>query len=83
MSTIQSSILADSESGTTADGSKLVVGAPINDIEAPAAIFDLAIIKKNCEAMLDAKNALGVHFRAHVKTHKVSTIWKPIEAPYI
>ncbi|KAI9888691.1 MAG: hypothetical protein M1814_006501 [Vezdaea aestivalis] len=47
------------------------VGRQISEIEGPALILDLAILQRNCEAMLSAVTKLGVVFRAHVKTHKV------------
>lgn len=47
------------------------VGQRLEDIQAPAAIIDLAIVKKNCQLMLEAADSLKVQFRAHVKTHKV------------
>jgi D-serine deaminase-like pyridoxal phosphate-dependent protein len=48
------------------------VGRMLQDIDGPAAILDVAAARKNCELMLNAADALGVLFRAHVKTHKVS-----------
>ncbi|KAF2272418.1 uncharacterized protein EI97DRAFT_436913 [Westerdykella ornata] len=36
----------------------------------PAAIIDRAIVRRNCDAMLNVCHALGVAFRAHVKSHK-------------
>ena len=47
------------------------VGQQIEDVQPPAAILDVAIVKRNCKLMLDAVQRLGVGFRAHVKTHKV------------
>ena len=47
------------------------VGKNLKDCQAPAAIMDIAAVRRNCKAMLDCVAALGVHFRAHVKTHKV------------
>lgn len=47
------------------------VGKDIADVQAPAAIVDAAVIRRNCKLMLDAAEKLGVGFRAHVKTHKV------------
>jgi len=50
------------------------VGKNVKDIPAPAAVLDLAPIRRNCKAMLEATKALGLGFRAHVKTHKVNFI---------
>lgn len=47
------------------------VGKQLKDCPAPAAVLDVAAIRRNCKAMLDCVKALGVNFRAHVKTHKV------------
>lgn len=47
------------------------VGKDIGDVPKPAVVLDVAIIKKHCERMLQTVKALGVGFRAHVKTHKV------------
>jgi D-serine ammonia-lyase len=47
------------------------VGKQIADIPAPAVILDAAVVRRNCQLMLDAVAELGVSFRAHVKTHKV------------
>jgi len=48
------------------------VGTDIKDLDGPAAILDLAVIKRNCEFMLKTVETLQVGWRAHVKTHKVS-----------
>lgn len=49
----------------------LYVAKQIKDAQAPAAIIDRAVVKRNCNLMLEAAQKLGVGFRAHVKTHKV------------
>jgi len=50
------------------------VGKSLKDVETPAAIIDLSIVKRNCQKMLDAVNELGFGWRAHIKTHKVGSI---------
>ncbi|KAK0609254.1 D-serine dehydratase, partial [Lasiodiplodia hormozganensis] len=50
------------------------VGKDINDVPKPAAILDVAIARRHCQSMLDATRALGVGFRAHVKTHKTTQL---------
>ncbi|TIA84705.1 hypothetical protein D6C76_01582 [Aureobasidium pullulans] len=50
------------------------VGKNVKDIPAPAAVLDLAPIRRNCKAMLEATEALGLGFRAHVKTHKTTEL---------
>jgi hypothetical protein len=47
------------------------VGKDLREIPTPAAVLDLAPFRRNCKAMLEATKALGLGFRAHVKTHKV------------
>ena len=39
-------------------------------ISTPCAVVDRAIVRSNCNIMLSATQALGIPFRAHVKTHK-------------
>ncbi|KIX06067.1 uncharacterized protein Z518_04041 [Rhinocladiella mackenziei CBS 650.93] len=46
----------------------------LRDAPVPAAVIDVAKVKENCRAMLDAIQQFGVSFRAHVKTHKTSEI---------
>jgi D-serine deaminase-like pyridoxal phosphate-dependent protein len=48
------------------------IGKDVADIPKPAAVLDRAIIRRHCERMKKTVKALGVGFRAHVKTHKVS-----------
>ncbi|KAI4831193.1 hypothetical protein E4T44_09653 [Aureobasidium sp. EXF-8845] len=50
------------------------VGKELKDIPTPAAVLDLAPIRRNCKAMLEATKALGLGFRAHVKTHKTTEL---------
>jgi len=50
------------------------VGKDLKDVPTPAAVLDLAPIRRNCKAMLDATKALGLGFRAHVKTHKTTEL---------
>ena len=63
------------ESWPQPDGERLrtqYVGTDIKDLDGPAAILDLAVMKRNCEFMLKTVESLRVGWRAHVKTHKVS-----------
>jgi D-serine deaminase-like pyridoxal phosphate-dependent protein len=50
---------------------KAFVGKYLSDVQAPLAVVDRAVVKRNCSQMLKACQALGVGFRPHVKTHKV------------
>lgn len=54
------------------------VGTSIDDVPKPALVLDVAKARRHCKSMLDAAKALGVGFRAHVKTHKVSKTLKDI-----
>jgi D-serine ammonia-lyase len=47
------------------------IGQRIEDVQAPAAVIDISVVKKNCALMLHATDSLKVQFRAHIKTHKV------------
>ncbi len=51
---------------------KRFIGEDIGSLPKPAAILDIAKARRHCKDMLDAIEWLGVDFRAHVKTHKVS-----------
>lgn len=44
----------------------------IQDLPVPSAIIDVAKVKENCQAMLNAVKELDVSFRAHIKTHKTT-----------
>ncbi|KAJ5135624.1 uncharacterized protein N7515_004902 [Penicillium bovifimosum] len=46
------------------------IGKDISEVPKPAAILDIAIIKRHCETMLHTIKALNVGFRAHIKSHK-------------
>lgn len=47
------------------------VGQKLGVAQTPAAVIDAAVVRHNCQLMLDAAAELKVGFRAHVKTHKV------------
>jgi D-serine deaminase-like pyridoxal phosphate-dependent protein len=59
---------APSEAGLKAH----FINQRLEDVQAPAAILDVAVVRRNCDAMLNAARVLNVSFRAHVKTHKAS-----------
>ena len=42
----------------------------IRDLDTPSALIDLSRMQRNIEHMQNRMNALGVHFRPHVKTSK-------------
>ena len=56
---------------TTASLQIQYVGKTLAELPTPSLIVDRAIVKRNCNAMLDVCKTLGVGFRAHVKSHKV------------
>ena len=47
------------------------VGKNISEVPKPAIVLDSAVVTRHCKAVQNAVKALGVGFRAHVKTHKV------------
>jgi hypothetical protein len=47
------------------------VGKSLKDIPLPAAVLDIAAVKRNCKGMLDAMNELGWPLRVAVGNHKV------------
>lgn len=50
------------------------VGKTLHEVITPAAVLDLAKVEVNCNLMLEAAQRLQLSWRAHIKTHKVSTI---------
>ncbi|KAH8879248.1 hypothetical protein GQ53DRAFT_849744 [Thozetella sp. PMI_491] len=46
------------------------IGTHLNQLPKPSVVLDRAKIKRHCQSLLNAADALGVDFRAHVKTHK-------------
>ncbi|TQN70828.1 D-serine dehydratase [Colletotrichum shisoi] len=50
------------------------LGKDAHDVPRPAAVLDVAKIRRHCQSMLDAVESLGVGFRAHVKTHKTKEV---------
>ncbi|KAK2602032.1 hypothetical protein QQS21_004459 [Conoideocrella luteorostrata] len=53
---------------------KLYLGKSIRDVPTPAAVINVAAVKRNCERMLQTCDKLGLSWRAHVKTHKTVEI---------
>jgi D-serine deaminase-like pyridoxal phosphate-dependent protein len=47
------------------------VGKSLKDIPLPAAVLDIASVKRNCKRMLDAVGELGWELRVGVASHKV------------
>ncbi|GKT45192.1 D-serine dehydratase [Colletotrichum spaethianum] len=50
------------------------IGKYAQSVPKPAAVLDAAKIRRHCQSMLDAVDALGVSFRAHLKTHKTREV---------
>ncbi|TQV97895.1 alanine racemase domain-containing protein [Cordyceps javanica] len=50
------------------------VGKSIRDVPTPAAIINVAAVRRNCSRMLEACKSLKLGWRAHVKTHKTVEI---------
>ncbi|KAH7032697.1 putative serine dehydratase domain-containing protein [Microdochium trichocladiopsis] len=53
---------------------RLFVGKTVGEVPKPAAIMDVAVARRNCAAVDKAVAALGVGFRAHIKTHKTTEL---------
>ncbi|KAH8813040.1 putative serine dehydratase domain-containing protein [Xylogone sp. PMI_703] len=53
---------------------KEFVHKSLKDVQTPSAVLDLHLVKENCEHMLKAVDALGLGWRAHIKTHKTSEL---------
>jgi D-serine deaminase-like pyridoxal phosphate-dependent protein len=49
-------------------------GTPIEDLETPAVLVDLAVLERNIGRMAERARAAGVRLRPHAKTHKVPEI---------
>ncbi|CAM1504548.1 Fc.00g021390.m01.CDS01 [Cosmosporella sp. VM-42] len=52
----------------------LYLGKSIREVPTPAAIINVAAVRRNCERMLSACESLGLEWRAHVKTHKTEEL---------
>ncbi|KAG5941415.1 hypothetical protein E4U53_007407 [Claviceps sorghi] len=50
------------------------LGKSLGDIPTPAAVINMAAVRRNCERMLQTCDRLGLGWRAHVKTHKTVEI---------
>ncbi|KAH7417432.1 putative serine dehydratase domain-containing protein [Cadophora sp. MPI-SDFR-AT-0126] len=50
------------------------VGMEASQVPKPAAILDVAKVRKHCSSMLEVVKSLGVGFRPHVKTHKTKVV---------
>lgn len=49
------------------------IGTCLQNAPVPSAVLDLAKVESNSTKMLEAVDALGCGWRAHIKTHKVSS----------
>lgn len=47
------------------------LGKSLHEVPTPAAVIDVAAVRRNCKRMLEACESLNLEWRAHVKTHKV------------
>lgn len=48
------------------------IGKTLHEVPTPSIVLDLAKVEVNCQRMLEATDKLGLQWRAHIKTHKVS-----------
>lgn len=53
------------------------VGQDVVGVPKPALVLDAAIIRRHCKTMIRTLGVLEVGFRAHFKSHKVSTVVFP------
>ncbi|KAG6037830.1 hypothetical protein E4U41_004699 [Claviceps citrina] len=53
---------------------ELYLGKSLHDVPTPAAVINIAAVRRNCERMLQTCDRLGLGWRAHVKTHKTVEI---------
>jgi len=53
----------------TAESFSQFLGADARDLDGPAVILDLNVVRRNCALMLETTDTLKVGWRAHVKTH--------------
>ncbi|KAG6096523.1 hypothetical protein E4U30_001438 [Claviceps sp. LM220 group G6] len=49
---------------------ELYLGKSLREIPTPAAVINVAAVRRNCERMLQTCDQLDLGWRAHVKTHK-------------
>jgi hypothetical protein len=56
------------------------VGKTLNDVPTPSVVLDLAKLEVNCERMLEATERLGLLWRPHIKSHKVTEPTTPFLA---
>ncbi|KAF2660676.1 hypothetical protein K491DRAFT_754483 [Lophiostoma macrostomum CBS 122681] len=52
------------------------LGQPLSSLPTPSAVIDRAIVRRNCNAMLQVCKELDVGFRAHIKSHKTLELSK-------
>ncbi|KAG5973869.1 hypothetical protein E4U55_000224 [Claviceps digitariae] len=52
----------------------LYLGKSLGDVPTPAAVINIAAVRRNCERMLQTCDRLDLGWRAHVKTHKTVEI---------
>ncbi|KAG5942888.1 hypothetical protein E4U59_000789 [Claviceps monticola] len=53
---------------------ELYLGKSLHEIPTPAAVINVAAVRRNCERMLQTCDRLDLGWRAHVKTHKTVEI---------
>jgi D-serine deaminase-like pyridoxal phosphate-dependent protein len=53
-------------------GNSQYMGKTLYQVPVPAVVLDVAKLEINCKQMIDATKRLGLLWRPHIKTHKVS-----------
>lgn len=58
---------------------KSYIGKPISELPTPSLVINLPVLKKNIDTLHCDVEKLGIGFRPHIKTLKVSYMWYAIE----
>ncbi|KAF2010198.1 hypothetical protein BU24DRAFT_444790 [Aaosphaeria arxii CBS 175.79] len=72
MSTITT--IPQRQTPSASDLKDFYVGKTLHDVPKPAVTLDISKARRHCDSMLSATKAMGVGFRAHVKTHKTTQL---------
>jgi len=57
---------------TTPEDLKAYIGRSQFDLPTPSVVLKKSVLERNCAKVLESVRGLGIGFRAHVKTLKVS-----------
>ena len=51
------------------------IGRPVSELPTPALILSKPVLKRNTQILLEDVKQLGIEFRPHIKTLKVSLLY--------